>query len=230
MLGKVVSKLILFVVVTLILTLITVPYFKDSQAYFSDANSIWNKTMALIPSERLQNINVLEVAQEVAEIARPLPRNITEFRAGYEQIKKVADNLEQAVNNTNVEQLTLQAPRDLNLGEVVIGKKMKQPRKIGTFEIIDTRGGKQGWKLSLAISQLKSDDRVIASSTAELNLTDSPAGVKVKKGNPVIIEYASGQAEYSSRIKIEPELLVYVHKQIYTGEYKGTIESSIFPL
>ena len=111
---NIITKLSLFVVVIIILTFVTIPYLKDSDAYIGEVKGLAASLIKEIPIKQLQSLDLGTVYDGAKNAASDLPTNIQDLRKAYSQVKKITDDIEQAVGNSKSEELRLVSPRQVS--------------------------------------------------------------------------------------------------------------------
>src|SRR3989338_3825118 len=149
---NIITKLSLFVVVVIILTFVTIPYLKDSDAYIGEVKGLAASLIKEIPIKQLQSLDLGTVYDGAKNAASDLPTNIQDLRKAYSQVKKITDDIEQAVGNSKSEELRLISPRQIELEGFIVGSGVtKSNINTQEFEVVDTRSDPKGWVLILTL-------------------------------------------------------------------------------
>ncbi|NCN59102.1 hypothetical protein COW99_01310 [Candidatus Roizmanbacteria bacterium CG22_combo_CG10-13_8_21_14_all_38_20] len=229
---NIITKLPFFVVVVIILTFVTIPYLKDSDAYIGEVKGLAASLIKDIPIKQLQSLDLGIVYDGAKNVTSDLPTNIQDLRKAYSQVKKITDDIEQAVGNSKSEELRLISPRQIELEGFIVGSGVtKSNINTQEFEVVDTRSNPEGWSLVLTVLELIGNKTVISTQSAKLILVnlskENQAKLDVKPGNPLVVTYLQQKENYDKRFTISLELILDLPSQMYYGEYNGIIQSDL---
>jgi len=225
---KLLKKVVGFSFVVFFLTFITLPYLKDSDAYIGEVRGIFTDAIENLPIGGLDSVDKDGILESASRITQNIPRNINDLMHSYVTVSEMISDIEQSAANVETEVLRLNSPKQLSVGEFMVGKEVKNILSDkDVFEVVDTREGGLGWELTIGLTDLLGEQGNISYSSGELILRDRIPGMTVVEGNPLVVRYLGDSESYTTHVIIRPEIVLYIDREVYIGKYKGTISSNL---